>query len=194
MIAACGFLLTVTLAATPAPAKSQEHTHSHASSSQAEKDRAAEFGVPQSLKAEHDELHAELVRATQSGGQTAEAAKEVARLLHLHFAKEEQYGLPQLGALAALADGRDVPGSSRLIELSEKLKAEMPQMLKEHQAIVVALKRLRDAAAKESKPECARFAEKLTLHAQAEEEIYYPASILVGQYLKLKLDRETRHK
>jgi len=37
-------------------------------------------------------------------------------------------------------------------------------------------------------PEHARFAEKLMLHAQTEEEVLYPAAILVGEYLKVKLE------
>jgi hypothetical protein len=37
-------------------------------------------------------------------------------------------------------------------------------------------------------PEHARFAEKLMFHAQTEEEVLYPAAILVGEYLKVKLE------
>jgi hypothetical protein len=39
----------------------------------------------------------------------------------------------------------------------------------------------------ESLPDHARFAEKLALHAKTEEDVLYPAAILVGEYLKLKL-------
>jgi len=31
------------------------------------------------------------------------------------------------------------------------------------------------------------FSEKLSAHAQNEEQVMYPAAILVGEYLKLKL-------
>lgn len=33
----------------------------------------------------------------------------------------------------------------------------------------------------------ARFVEKLVLHARTEEEVLYPASILTGEYIGLKL-------
>ena len=33
----------------------------------------------------------------------------------------------------------------------------------------------------------ARLAQKLIRHAQTEEEVLYPASILVGEYIKLRL-------
>jgi hypothetical protein len=42
------------------------------------------------------------------------------------------------------------------------------------------------AAKQENKSEYIHFAEKLKVHAQTEEEVLYPAAILVGKYLKLK--------
>jgi hypothetical protein len=62
-------------------------------------------------------------------------------------------------------------------------------MLAEHKAIVGALRKLLQAATAEGHAGFASFAQKLILHAQTEEEILYPASILVGEYLKLKLGK-----
>lgn len=76
--------------------------------------------VREPLKAEHEELQAELARARGSGGRTGEAAK---------------------------------------------------------------------AAAEEDKPEIARFARKLLLHARTEEGLLYPAAVLVGRYVKLQLEK-----
>ena len=59
--------------------------------------------IPESLKWEHEELHAELARATKAGGKTGEAAKAVAGVLHNHFLQEEEFALPPIGLLAALA-------------------------------------------------------------------------------------------
>ncbi len=55
------------------------------------------FEIPEPMKLEHDELHADLVKATQVGGRTGDAAKAVAKVLHHHFVKEEAYALPPLG-------------------------------------------------------------------------------------------------
>jgi hypothetical protein len=63
-------------------------------------------------------------------------------------------------------------------------------MLLEHKQIVVALKALTEAANLEGKEEVAHFAGKLTLHAQTEEEVLYSASILIGEYLKLKISQK----
>jgi hypothetical protein len=145
--------------------------------------------IPQPLKSEHDELHAELVKATNAGGKIAEAAKAVAALLHPHFIKEEAYALPPLGLLPLLAAGNITPEMSQVLPMTERLKAELPHMLQEHQAIVAALKTLADVAEQEQQTEYARFAEKLMLHAQTEEDVLYPTAILIGEYLKLKLDK-----
>ena len=73
------------------------------------------------------------------------------------------------------------------IELSDRLKADMPKMLEEHKGIVEALNALKEAAKTENKTQAISFAEHLSAHAQNEEQVMYPAAILVGEYLKLKL-------
>ncbi|MCG5485502.1 MAG: hypothetical protein KK482_17480 [Sinorhizobium meliloti] len=64
-----------------------------------------EFPIPETLKAEHAELDAELVEATRAGGRVGGAAKEVARRLHPHFVREEEFALPPLFLLGPLAMG-----------------------------------------------------------------------------------------
>ncbi len=149
----------------------------------------ATFQIPAPLKKEHEELHAELVKATQAGGKIGEAAKTVANALHPHFVKEEEYALPPLGLLAAVAKGDNHPADASVLTMTDKLKAELPTMLAEHKGIVTALENLKSAARAEGNQDVIHFAEKLTLHAQTEEEVLYPAAILVGEHLKMKLDR-----
>lgn len=67
--------------------------------------------------------------------------------------------------------------------MTRRLKAELPDMLDEHRQIVAALDKLRLAAREAGRPEYEAFAEALTLHAQTEEQVLYPAAILVGEYL-----------
>lgn len=148
-----------------------------------------EFKIPQPMKLEHDELHAELAKATQVGGKIGDAAKAVAKTLHPHFVKEEEYALPPLGLLAFLARGEVTPQMADVLPMTDRLKAELPHMLEEHKAIVAMLKTLIEVAKEEKQMEYAHFAEKLMLHAQMEEEVLYPTAILIGEYLKLKLNR-----
>ncbi len=61
-------------------------------------------------------------------------------------------------------------------------------MLEEHQAAVAALKTLITAAEADNKPEHA-VCRRVMLHAQTEEEVLYPAAILIGEYVNSGLKR-----
>lgn len=142
------------------------------------------FQIPRSLKAEHEELHSELRRATNAGGRTGDAAKAVAKLMHPHFVKEEEYALPPLGLLTALSQGEIAADMAEVLTMTDKLEAELPHMLAEHKEIVAALQHLVEVANAENRPEYIHFAEKLMAHARTEEEVSYPTAILIGRYLK----------
>lgn len=142
--------------------------------------------APRTLRAEHREMHHEITRAVEAGGRTGEAARRVADLLHDHFIKEEEFALPPLAALSALARGAPIPDPGGILKLAERLKVELSRLVYEHDEIVRALQVLIVTAKADQKPEIVRFAEQLVLHAETEEEVLYPAAILVGEYLKLK--------
>lgn len=145
------------------------------------------FEIPTAMKAEHNELHEALVDATKMGGQTGEAAKAVAKVLHAHFVKEEEYALPPLGLLTALARGEFDSSMKEVLAMTDKLEAELPHMLAEHRQIVAALEKLVAAAKREQRPDVANFAKKLMMHALAEEQVVYPAALLIGRYVKARL-------
>jgi hypothetical protein len=143
--------------------------------------------IPKPLHLEHEELHARLVEATRQPGAVGEAAREVARLLHPHFVREEEFALPPLAVLEKLAREGASAEMAEVLPMTRRLKAELPQMLAEHKQIVGALDVLRDAARTAGQPEVERFAEALTLHAQTEEQVLYPAAILAGELVALQL-------
>jgi len=144
------------------------------------------LAVPSSLKAKHAEIQAELAAAMRSGGSSERAAKDLAKLLNAHFVKEEEFAFPILALLTRVTTEENIPERDEIIRRSERFKVELPQMLEEHKAIVAALTRLLEAARKENKPEQVHFVEKLKLHAQTEEELLYPAALMVGEYLRLR--------
>jgi hypothetical protein len=154
-----------------------------------DRENAIEIKIPASLQAEHKEIHEELVRLTKAGGKTGEAAEAVAKALHAHFHKEEKLAMPPLGLLRILAEGPVRPEMAKVVELTDKLKKGLPAMLKEHKGIVGALRTLAEAGKQENKLHAQQFAEKLKQHAKSEEEVLYPAAILVGEYVKLKLNK-----
>jgi hemerythrin-like domain-containing protein len=145
-----------------------------------------ETKIPQSLKIEHEELHDELRKAIKYGGKVGDAAKAVANVLHDHFIKEEEYALPPLGLLSFLSQGKFTAEMKEIVTMTDKLKLDLSNMVEEHRQIVKELDNLVEVANKENKMEIVHFAEKLKLHAKNEEEVLYPAAILVGEYLKLQ--------
>ena len=154
-----------------------------------------EFKIPRSLKLQQEELQAELVKllfylpykAKKVSEKTRAAAEAAEKVLHSHFVKEEEFVFPPLALMPLLAEGKVRPEMESVLAMTEKLKTELPQMLEEHKAIGAALKSLMAAATKENKPEYVRFARKLMRYMQNEEHLFYPASMLVGEYLRLKL-------
>lgn len=140
--------------------------------------------IPKPMVLEHEALRQQLKRATTLPGATGEAAREVARLMHPHFEKEEAYALPPLGLLGPLARGELTKAMREVLPLTDRLKAELPEMLAEHRAIVAALDRLAEAARAAQDDGVVEFVEELKLHAQTEEDVAYPAAILVGEYVK----------
>lgn len=143
-----------------------------------------DFKIPDSLRVEHEELHAELVQATKVDGPVGEAARNVATLLHPHFVKEEEYALPPLGLLGPLATGAITPEMRQVLAMTDRLKADLPEMLAEHTAVVGALQRLIAAAQRADRADVVHFAKKLMLHARTEEEVLYPTAILIGEYVR----------
>ena len=142
--------------------------------------------IPKSIKLEHEELHEDLEEAMMESGSIGDAARAVQEVLQPHFLKEEEFALPPLSLLSQLSKVQVTPETKDVMAMTERLKAELSQMIGEHREIVARLKILTEAALKEDKLEYVQFAEKLTLHAQTEEEVLYPAAILVGEYLKMR--------
>lgn len=147
------------------------------------------FEIPKPLQAEHEHLHSTLVKASKERGAVGEAAREVAGLLHPHFVREEQFALPPLALLSELARGGVTPEMTQVLPMTRRLKAELPAMLAEHRQIVGALDKLRAAAQAANLPEYERFADALALHAQTEEQVLYPAAVLVGEHVALSSNK-----
>lgn len=149
------------------------------------------FTIPSPLQQEHEALHDELRRATQGGGEVGEAAIALASLMHPHFVKEDQFELPPLGLLGALACGECPDGMAEVLVMTDRLGAELPAMPKEHKAIVAALRRLQEVAERAGHNDIVTFAHQLAQHARTEEEVMYPAAVLVGHHVRLLLGQRT---
>ena len=142
--------------------------------------------IPESIRREHEAIHSALVAATRAPGRVGTAAKALADVLHPHFVREEEIALPPLALLAPLAAGTTLPEatSSRAAEMTGALRAEIPRMLEEHVRIRAAVAELRAAAEAAGAEAQVELADELALHARTEEEVLYPAALLVGELLR----------
>jgi hypothetical protein len=145
--------------------------------------------LPNALRNEHIALHYELAEAVGSGGKTGTIAKEIAEPIFKHFSKEEDFAMPQLTILLPLARGELDPSMKKMLLLTNKMKLKHSELEREHKTITIGLERLIAAAKKENKPTVVDFAERLIDHTRMEDEIIYPASVLIGEYLALKLGK-----
>jgi iron-sulfur cluster repair protein YtfE (RIC family) len=140
--------------------------------------------TPPSLAAEHRELHEVLGRASKEGGEIGSAAEQLERALAPHFKREEEIATPPLGLLPKLARQQATADMRAVLKMTDALERELPQMLQEHEVIRAAVTRFRAAAVKAGRHEYVRFSDELAAHARQEEEILYPAAVLVGRYVK----------
>ena len=143
----------------------------------------ASWPIPSSLRDEHDQLHAELEAATRVPGLVGAAARRVATTLHPHFVREEEIALPPLALLEPLSQGILTPDMRAILPLTDALKQELPGMLQEHRLIGEALDELARVAREEA-PAYAELSAKIRAHALNEEQILYPAALLVGEMVR----------
>jgi hypothetical protein len=148
----------------------------------------ATIEIPQSIQIEHEAIHSTLVEATKVAGSVGAAAAELADVLHPHFVREEEIALPPLGLLAPLASGTAIPEAalSDALTMTDALRSELPRMLEEHGRIRAAVEKLGAAARAAKLPKYEQLAEDLALHAQTEEQVLYPAAILVGDIIRAR--------
>ena len=142
--------------------------------------------TPASIAREHHALHETLARAAKESGPVGAAAKDLEQALAPHFEREEEIATPPLGLLPALSKGDVTAEMKAVLPLTEALERELPQMLREHEAIRAAVGRLRGAAVAAGRSDYVRFSDELAAHARQEEEILYPAAVLVGRYVAAK--------
>ena len=143
--------------------------------------------VPKALQRGHDEARAELVRASLEGGRIAKAGKRLAELCLPHFEHEEETVFPVLALLPYLEQGNLRPEMLDVMPRIYKFRAKHDAINDHHQLIVSAIENLLKAAQKEKNREVAEFAYNLRVHERIEDEVIYPAVVLIGKYLQEKL-------
>lgn len=140
--------------------------------------------TPESIRQEHAEIHAALERAAREAGEVGAAAQDLHKVLGPHFRREEEIATPPLALLVPLSRGPVTAQMRAVLPMTDALERELPGMLEEHRRIGAARQRLEEAARRAGKSEYVRLSETLAHHARQEEEVLYPAAILVGRFVK----------
>jgi iron-sulfur cluster repair protein YtfE (RIC family) len=146
-----------------------------------------DFRIPGPLKVEHEDLYEDLNRAARTGGKVGDAAMLAFKTFQNHRRREEEFAFPLLGLLGPLANKGVSSELSRVVSLCDRFREQMPDLIHEHDEMRKALQVMNDAALREEKPEDATLAKRLLQHMSMEEQIFYPAALVAGEYVKSRL-------
>jgi hypothetical protein len=147
--------------------------------------RVAVLETPYALRMEHKFLREELARALADRGTVGEAARDVERVLLPHLKREEELALRPLGLMRGIARDAASADLAQANSMALRIERELPALFEEHRQIDEATKRLVDVARREGKSQYQGLTDRLWLHARVAEEVLYPASILVGEYVRI---------
>jgi hypothetical protein len=140
--------------------------------------------IPPALRLGHEQLRAELVRATMEPGATGEAAKRLALLCLPHFEAEERAVFPVFGLLDELSSGEVRPEMAEILPIVSDFRARHIAMECQHRSIASAVEALMHAAHRDKNWQCAEFAYNVTMHERLEDEVIYPTLMLIGRYVR----------
>lgn len=140
--------------------------------------------LPGSLKSEHDALLTTLSRATREPGALGVAATALSHVLRPHLQREEELVFPNLALLRKLGSDAVKQDLAAATQNASRLETELPQLLAEHKRITEFLQGFLTSAREVNKTEYAEYAYRLVEHMRLEEEVLYPAAILVGGYAR----------
>lgn len=144
------------------------------------------FELPEALQLSHAELTGALAKVSRLGGRTKTVADTIAKILEPHLQHEEAKVLRILGLLAPLAAGKfDLEWIEDISEW-EELETNESALDLEHNTLIAAGEKLRAIAREEGAEEVLEFAERLILRIRLDEEVFYPAALLIRNYLRLR--------
>jgi hypothetical protein len=144
------------------------------------------FPIPMSLVQEHAELNTALNAAANLPDETGAAARRVLALITPHIKDEQRRVFPLLNLLPPLGKQEIEPWMADLLPVADRLRDDIETIRRAHAPIRNALDELNIVAWREGHEEYAFLAQRIRQHIQMEEEILYPAALVVGDYLRLK--------
>lgn len=143
--------------------------------------------IPPSDAMEHDSVLAYLGKISQRTTPTGAAAKHLAEVMKAHMALEDEFILPPLSLLPAIADGTVTPDMRWAIAMSDRVKANKEKLQQSHAAITAANLALMQAAQEEHDEITVGFSKDLAADDLADVEVTEPTVIVIGEILRAKL-------
>jgi small-conductance mechanosensitive channel len=143
--------------------------------------------IPQSLSVEHQDTLDQLANLGRRHGPVGVEARKALEVFKRHLERENAFILPPLTLLPYLADGKVTPDMKWAIAMADRVKAEREQIFQEHTQITDAMNALATAARATHDAEALAFAQSAVTDSLNDSEIGEPMAIVIGDYLKLKL-------
>jgi hypothetical protein len=148
--------------------------------------------VPGSVKEEYESLYQSLKDAVNVPGNVGTAAKDAFRLVQQHYNKDCEFALPPLKYLPTIA-GENLTGEiEKIHNMSTRLKRQLPHMRKEVVNITAALEKLAEVSLREEKREYHHLARGFIMFLEREDQVLYPAAVLIGDLIQAKAELEGR--
>jgi hypothetical protein len=143
--------------------------------------------IPQSLTVEHQDTLDQLANLGRRHGPVGVEARKALELFKRHLLRENAFILPPLTLLPYLADGKVTPDMKWAIAMADRVKAEREEIFQEHTQITDAMNALAAAARATHDAEALAFAQSAVTDSLNDSEIGEPMAIVIGDYVKLKL-------
>ena len=148
--------------------------------------------VPQSIGYEHEQIIKELTSFAKREVAHAAAAQKALIVIKAHYAKEEAFVLPPLALLPQIAKGaisKDMISKELepAIAMADRTKAALPELQNDHVQITSLMNELIEAGKADHDEELTQLATRVAIQSLNDLEITQPTTILIGDYLRLRL-------
>ena len=143
--------------------------------------------IPQSIRLQHEQDIRALTSLTRDTGGVGAAARKGLVLIQKHHARENEYILPPLVLLPAIANGKVTKDMVWAVAMADKLKENREEVFLEHAAITDAMNDLLYEANEAHNDVAAEIAMGAVADSLNDMEIQEPSSIMVGDAVRAKL-------
>jgi len=143
--------------------------------------------IPQSLRLAHEATIQYVTQLAARPGRIGDEARRLLPLYQAHMAKEEEYILPPLVLLPALARGEVSPDMKWAIPTSDRVKPEQEQIYRSHTAVIAQCAALEFAAESASDNDVREWVHSAIVDDLGDLELQEPMAVLVGDILRARL-------